>query len=140
MTLDARDREVLDLDFPEEEAKDDSYILSLRTLLETPEFIKELEDQQNRERPPQVEEAKRQVKRAIDAASGLQKVIEQVHSKNANVTIGGHEKDVRRAIKRVFGSSSDKITFQMYKQAIEKLRDISTTIKDAVIDEQARGI
>jgi len=131
-----RDKEVLGLKFPEDPGEDIDYLLTVKSLLETEDFVKEMEVSQNSETHPKLTEAKEKLLTAINAASGMQKIIEQLHSKGADVRIPPHEKEVKRAIKRVFKTDKGEITFQMYQQAIAKLRDISETIKQEVINEQ----
>lgn len=137
--LDRRDQEILNLKFPTEPEQEDEYLLSIQSMLEDPAVLEELKREQMAEPHPLLVEAKRQIKTAINAASGMQKVIDQLHGPGADVKIASSEKEVKRALRRTFKTNKNEITFQMYKEAIQRMRLIADKIKEAVIDEQARG-
>jgi hypothetical protein len=138
--LDRKAQEILGLQFPEKPEDREDYLLTMQSVIESQEFLEEMQREQNRETHPLVTEAKKQLRTAINAASGMRKIIEQLHSHNATVKIASHEKNVKRAIKRVYKTGADEITFEMYKQAIERTREIADEIRKGIIDEQAKRV
>jgi hypothetical protein len=92
---------------------------------------------------PEVELLMKQAKDSllitIQALSGTKKILEQLYGAQATVAVDKNEKDLKAALKRVFGTESEVITFQMYKHVLEQKKKIAEEIHRSVVDAQSRS-
>ncbi len=137
-SLGQQDRNILGLTEPQKVEELIDYLLTSRQLSSTQEEIQEQVDEVEQKKNPTLDEAKEVLLTAINAISGTRKIIEQLYTKDNNpVQIDAHEKDLKLAVKRIFNQKTDVITYEMYKQAIEKRREIADQMKEKFIDAQA---
>lgn len=133
-----RDKEILNAAFPQELAEESDYLLRLGVMSqESPELLERMANLEDASQHPKVQEAKRVLRQAIEASSGAMKVIEQVIGPMANVPVPDDEKGVRDAMRRLFGGVKSQITFEDYKQLVEKIRALSQQLHDVTIQKHA---
>lgn len=136
--LSEKERDLLTRTFKDLSNEDETdYIYNVKSVLESQQFIDELSTiQEDTTAEEKLMETKEKLSEAILVASGTRKIIEQLYSENASVSLGKNEANVKRALRRTLKVNSNEITFDMYKQAIERMREYSQTIKEAAINEQ----
>lgn len=73
---------------------------------------------------------------AINALSGAKKVIEAAFGETSKAFIREDEEEVHQAIEEVFGERRDVITFQMYKEALEKRDSLYQALRARYVNDQ----
>lgn len=90
---------------------------------------------------PEVEEllkrTKEQLLQAIYAISGAKKIVEQLYKDKSTMPVEENERDLKAALKRVFGVEASEITFDMYKEVLVKKKEIAEAIQKEVINAQS---
>jgi hypothetical protein len=137
-TIPEKDKDILNRKVNELVNDEVNYVLNLRSLLEDPKVLEEEQRKDTFQKHPQLIKTKQDLLKAINAASGARKIIEQLFGTDADVSVGSHEKELKRAIKRIFGVNSEVITFEMYKQVVSQMRNIADDIRGKIVDEQSR--
>jgi len=132
-----KDLDILNASIPQESTDDDYYINS-QLIIKDSNMSSEQEDED--EEHPTLTLAKEMLDKGIAAASGMKKLLEQLYAKDgAVVKVKPHEKELKRAMKRFYGTASTEITFDMYKQALAARKKIAKKIRDQMIDEQSNS-
>ncbi len=73
---------------------------------------------------------------AINALSGAKKVIEAAFGETSKAVLREDEEEVHQAILEVFGERREVITFQMYKEALEKRDTLYQALRARYVNDQ----
>lgn len=139
MAIGEKDQSFLNIKKPSKKRDESDYLLSLNDISQTKEALEIKIKTETQKVHPKVEETKEALRLAINSLSGTKKILEQVYGDGADVSVLDTEKDLKKALSRVFGSSNtSEITFDMYKEAIAKRREYADKIKESVIREQIK--
>jgi hypothetical protein len=136
--LSERDKQILGKGSPEKPDVEDNYVITLRKAMEQAQREQALSESEQVEEHPKLRQAEDILEMGIAAASGARKIIEKLFGSTASVTIAPTEKAVIKAVEKLFGPGHTSITFEMYKQATEELKQLREYVFNKVIEEQLR--
>lgn len=138
MSINETDLGILNQEFPDNFKIIPDYLSRNKNYQENilPPEIGEPTKEEEEEKVALINKAKKKIQEAQYSISGIKKIIEQKYGDGLAVEVGSDDKDLQSAMFNVFKVKDAKeITFEQYKEALQRFNALSEDFQQAAIDE-----
>jgi len=138
MPINETDLRILNQDFPDTFKTIPDYLSQNKTYQEQvlPPEIGEPIQEEEETKVALIEKAKKRILEAQQSISGIKKIIEQKYGEGLSVELTPEDNEVQAAMYNIFQvEDASEITFEQYKQALERFNNLSENFQQEAIDE-----
>ena len=138
MSISETDLRILNQDFPDTFKTIPDYLSQNKTYQEQvlPPEIGEPVQEEEETKVALIEKAKKRILEAQQSISGIKKIIEQKYGEGLSVELTPEDNEVQAAMYNIFQvEDASEITFEQYKQALERFNNLSENFQQEAIDE-----
>jgi len=138
MSINETDLRILNQDFPDTFKTIPDYLSQNKTYQEQvlPPEIGEPIQEEEETKVALIEKAKKRILEAQQSISGIKKIIEQKYGEGLSVELTPEDNEVQAAMYNIFQvEDASEITFEQYKQALERFNNLSENFQQEAIDE-----
>ena len=138
MPINETDLRILNQDFPDTFKTIPDYLSQNKTYQEQvlPPEIGEPVQEEEETKVALIEKAKKRILEAQQSISGIKKIIEQKYGEGLSVELTPEDNEVQVAMYNIFQvEDASEITFEQYKQALERFNNLSENFQQEAIDE-----
>jgi len=138
MPINETDLRILNQDFPDTFKTIPDYLSQNKTYQEQvlPPEIGEPVQEEEETKVALIEKAKKRILEAQQSISGIKKIIEQKYGEGLSVELTPEDNEVQAAMYNIFQvEDASEITFEQYKQALERFNNLSENFQQEAIDE-----
>lgn len=138
MPINETDLRILNQDFPDTFKTIPDYLSQNKTYQEQvlPPEIGEPVQEEEETKAALIEKAKKRILEAQQSISGIKKIIEQKYGEGLSVELTPEDNEVQAAMYNIFQvEDASEITFEQYKQALERFNNLSENFQQEAIDE-----
>jgi len=138
MSINETDLRILNQDFPDTFKTIPDYLSQNKTYQEQvlPPEIGEPVQEEEETKVALIEKAKKRILEAQQSISGIKKIIEQKYGEGLSVELTPEDNEVQAAMYNIFQvEDASEITFEQYKQALERFNNLSENFQQEAIDE-----